>query len=43
MIANEPHKSTLDEVLRGERLGCDPSRMFVAAGKDSETDEDDEV
>ena len=32
----------LDEILRRERLGNDPSRVFVATDKDLESDEDDE-
>ena len=36
-----PHKFILDEILNGERLGCDPSKVSVAAGEDPESDEDD--
>ena len=41
-IADESHEFILDEIMRRERLGHDPSRVFVAADEDSESDEDDE-
>ena len=41
-IADESHEFILDEILRRERLEHDPSRVFVAADEDSESDEDDE-
>ena len=41
-IADESHEFILDEIMRRERLECDPSRVFVAADEDSESDEDDE-
>ena len=41
-IADESHEFILDEIRRRERLECDPSRVFVAADEDSESDEDDE-
>ena len=41
-ITDESHEFILDEILRRERLECDPSRVFVAADEDSESDEDDE-
>ena len=41
-ISDESHEFTLDEIRRRERLECDPSRVFVAADEDSESDEDDE-
>ena len=41
-IAEESHEFILDEIQRRERLEHDPSRVFVAADEDSESDEDDE-
>ena len=41
-ITDESHEFILDEILRREMLECDPSRVFVAADEDSESDEDDE-
>ena len=41
-IADESHEFILDEIRRRERLEHDPSRVFVAADEDSESDEDDE-
>ena len=41
-ITDESHEFILDEILRRERLEYDPSRVFVAADEDSESDEDDE-
>ena len=41
-ITDESHESILDEILRWERLQSDPSRMFVAADEDSDSDEDGE-
>ena len=41
-IADESHEFILDEIKRRERLECDPSRVFVEAEGDSESDEDDE-
>ena len=40
-ITDESHEFILDEILRRERLECDPRRVFVAADEDSESDEDD--
>ena len=39
-IAEESHEFILDEISRRERLEHDPSRVFVAADEDSESDED---
>ena len=39
-IAEESHEFILDEIPRRERLEYDPSRMFVAADEESESDED---
>ena len=41
-IADDSHEFILDEIMRRERLEHDPSRVFVAADEDSESDEDDE-
>ena len=41
-IVDESHKLIPDEVRRWERLEFDPSRVFVAADEDSESDEGDE-
>ena len=41
-ITDESHEFILDEILRRDRLEHDPSRVFVAAGGDSESDEDGE-
>ena len=39
--ADESHEFILDEIMRRERLGCDPSRVFVA-DEDSESDDDED-
>ena len=39
-IADESHEFILDEIMRRERLEHDPSRVFVAADEESESDEE---
>ena len=39
-IVDESHEFILDEISRRERLEHDPSRVFVAADEESESDED---
>ena len=41
-ITDESHEFIRDEIRRRERLECDPSRVFVAADEESESDEDNE-
>ena len=41
-LSEESHEFILDEIRMRERVEHDPSRVFVAADDDSESDEDDE-
>ena len=41
-ISDESHEFILDEIRRRERLEYDPSRVFVGAGDESGSDEDEE-
>ena len=41
-LSAESHEFILDEIRMRERVEQDPSRVFVAADDDSESDEDEE-
>ena len=41
-LSEESHEFILNEIRLRERVEHDPSRVFVAADDDSESDEDDE-